>query len=662
MSGREDPKRRQNEEVRPRTAHSSSARARVFDFDPYAEDGREELGFADVRERRFVSASGGGTEEEEAGRARGTGAAAGIFRTGSAETERAREADGERENPPPASNEKRFMKTASFLRGTCRAIGRRLTQWSDHLFRDERAEFPREERAVWSEGEGDEIRGRRKTGGATLSDAATEREEQSGEEEARLRSRLDEMDRVLEHSDSASFYRYELRGEGNLLGVTEEQSRGNEGSAARASSALSFAGRKQDKPPRGTGKERSRTARSLSRNEANSAAQRKNALPRPAFADGIYLAENTVSDEVGERIRSRRWRRLWRSLSVLTLCTGIFLFLFAERCSLFEIVHDPQRIYQIRAKAVTAERNSAQAKAEMEAIRKVLTEISQNKNRLSLAGENNGLFVDDTKINESFDRSRIQSDKIYLYNLTDDVPVFAWKAQQSGDCGAITQIFTTALYMEVLKNPQKFVQVPPEIVRYLYEQTAKQSGFDPGEQCMMIDLAYGAVLEGATDCAMAEAYYVSGKQSEFVRLLNERAQKLGLRNTHFANASGLPSDQHYASAEDLAVFFREVVKMPRMLKIITTRKHRSAESEHRPDGLEMKNNVLEYFDKHPIAGVKILGGRSGANPKSGRSLLTLSEKNGKRYILVTLEANRDRGTDAKDHYEDHRMILSELLK
>ena len=81
---------------------------------------------------------------------------------------------------------------------------------------------------------------------------------------------------------------------------------------------------------------------------------------------------------------------------------------------------------------------------------------------------------------------------------------------------------------------------------------------DYEEKISLKDLLYGLMLSSGNDAALALAYAVGGTPEGFVELMNEKAQVLGLKNTHFVNPHGLHDADHYTSAYDLALICSEV--------------------------------------------------------------------------------------------------------
>src|SRR5690606_11198838 len=79
------------------------------------------------------------------------------------------------------------------------------------------------------------------------------------------------------------------------------------------------------------------------------------------------------------------------------------------------------------------------------------------------------------------------------------------------------------------------------------------SGFEVNQSAPLVEMEKGMVVQSGNDAAIALAEHVAGSEQAFVALMNQYAQRLGLTNTHFANATGLPDEGHVSTARDLAM-------------------------------------------------------------------------------------------------------------
>ena len=149
----------------------------------------------------------------------------------------------------------------------------------------------------------------------------------------------------------------------------------------------------------------------------------------------------------------------------------------------------------------------------------------------------------------------------------------------------------------------------------------------------MVEFSHDAVFSVPTDgskmgmdageAANAAGEYISGSIEDFVALMNERAEEMGCKDTHFMNPNGLHDPQHYTSAYDLAVISSHFYKK---------NKHRLINGEIPYDG--------------------ILGGKTGYTDDSRQTLVTCAEQNGMRLVCVVLkEESPDQFTDTVELFD-----------
>ncbi len=156
-----------------------------------------------------------------------------------------------------------------------------------------------------------------------------------------------------------------------------------------------------------------------------------------------------------------------------------------------------------------------------------------------------------------------------------------------------------------------------------------------GEKVSVETLVYGLMLKSGNDAAVALAEYISGSEKEFVKLMNEKAQSLGLVNTKFANPHGLYAEDHYTTAYELAQLARYAMKNRKFAEIVNTEKYR----EQPPEDREMHyiNNANKLIKMYAEAD----GIKPGFTPETGRTLVGSFTKNGWQVITVTLNCADD---------------------
>ena len=147
-------------------------------------------------------------------------------------------------------------------------------------------------------------------------------------------------------------------------------------------------------------------------------------------------------------------------------------------------------------------------------------------------------------------------------------------------------------------------------------------------QATVIDILRGIIIQSGNDASKAIAEHMAGSEDGFAKLMNAEAQRLGMTHTHFVNATGLPDPAHKASARDLAILARAIIRDSADYYPIY------AEREFKYNNIKQGNrNALLYTDS-TVDGLK-----TGHTDEAGFCLVTSSKRNGMRLITVILNTS-----------------------
>lgn len=200
---------------------------------------------------------------------------------------------------------------------------------------------------------------------------------------------------------------------------------------------------------------------------------------------------------------------------------------------------------------------------------------------------------------------------------------------------SLTKIMTVLTALEQLKDVNQTVTLSYDYFQELYDQDASRAGFDPGEEARIIDLMYGAILPSGAECCRELALQAAGSEQDFAVLMNAKAEKLGLSNTHFCNSTGLHDPEQYSTAEDIAKLLRDALKNETFYQIITSKYYSVPPSNVHPDGFTFYGTMFKGMEDPTVNGGQILGGKTGYTGEAGHCLASFAEVNGRDYILVT---------------------------
>ena len=162
------------------------------------------------------------------------------------------------------------------------------------------------------------------------------------------------------------------------------------------------------------------------------------------------------------------------------------------------------------------------------------------------------------------------------------------------------------------------------------------------------------MLRSGNDAARMIATFVSGSEEEFVKVMNQYAKMLGMKDTVFYNASGLPTPHgNYSSCYDMALLTRYAMKSSVYREIVSTKKYKLTTNK-KTYIWNNKNKLLKYDF--------ITGGKTGYTEESGRTLVSSATINNMNLIVVTIRDSDDWNTHldlynyAKDNYYSYRVL------
>ena len=159
---------------------------------------------------------------------------------------------------------------------------------------------------------------------------------------------------------------------------------------------------------------------------------------------------------------------------------------------------------------------------------------------------------------------------------------------------------------------------------------------DYGEELSLKDACYAAIMASANDASNVLAEAVGGSQNEFAEMMNEAAAAAGSKNTHFANAHGLPDEDHYTTAYDMAMITRMAIQNADFAEIFGTVKYEMQPTNKQKDVryFASGNDMLkkgEFFYEYAT------GGKIGWTEDAGYTIVTTASKDGVNLIAVVLK-------------------------
>lgn len=159
-----------------------------------------------------------------------------------------------------------------------------------------------------------------------------------------------------------------------------------------------------------------------------------------------------------------------------------------------------------------------------------------------------------------------------------------------------------------------------------------------GDQLTFANLLHGALMKSANDACVALAEQIAGSETAFIRNMNLQACLLGCTDTNFCNTNGLPAENHYSSAYDLAVMTRVAMQNDTFAQIVQQQEYMVRWLDGRRLLVHNTNRLLREY---PGA----IGVKTGTTNEAGQCLIAVAEKEGNRIIVVVLKS-KNRFLDA----------------
>lgn len=163
-----------------------------------------------------------------------------------------------------------------------------------------------------------------------------------------------------------------------------------------------------------------------------------------------------------------------------------------------------------------------------------------------------------------------------------------------------------------------------------------------GDTMTVEDCLYALLLASVNQAANALAEHVAGSMSDFVDMMNEKIAELGCTESHFANPSGLNSDDQVVTAYDMTKIAAAAYSNPKLLEISSAKSRKVGPTTNNPDGVNVRNEhrlVITEDTSSEFYCPEAVAGKTGYLLKAGNTLVTYGEKDGRRVVSVILKGS-----------------------
>ena len=214
---------------------------------------------------------------------------------------------------------------------------------------------------------------------------------------------------------------------------------------------------------------------------------------------------------------------------------------------------------------------------------------------------------------------------------------------------SVTKVMTMLLIYEAEQAGQFAWDDTVTVSEHAASMGGSQVFLEEGETQTAADMTKCIAIASANDAAVAMAEFVAGSEDAFVQRMNERAQELGMTDTHFENACGLDTDGHITSAYDIALMSRELMRnFPEIQQYTTTWQDSIVHHTRRGEetfGLTNTNKLIQWYDG-------ATGLKTGSTGNALYCLSATAERDGMNLIAVVMAA-----PDFKTRFQEAMQLL-----
>ena len=230
-----------------------------------------------------------------------------------------------------------------------------------------------------------------------------------------------------------------------------------------------------------------------------------------------------------------------------------------------------------------------------------------------------------------------------LMEKTTGTVLYAKDEHTPREPASVTKIMTLLLTMEAIDSGQLSYDDVVTASARAASMGGSQIWLKEGEQMTVRDLLKAVCVVSGNDAAVALGEHLAGSEAAFVEKMNARAAELGMNDTHFVNACGLPAEGHVTSAHDIAVMSRELILNHPDVRQFTTLWMDSLRGG--ASMLVNTNKLIRYYDG-------ATGLKTGSTDAAGYCVSATAERGGMELIAVVMK-----GKTSDERFADARAML-----
>ena len=222
--------------------------------------------------------------------------------------------------------------------------------------------------------------------------------------------------------------------------------------------------------------------------------------------------------------------------------------------------------------------------------------------------------------------------KAYLLkDFNSNYVIASQKSNMRIEPASLTKIMTAYLSFKALKNGHLSLTQTLPVSEVAWKVEGSKMFIEPNKPVTVDELLHGMIIQSGNDASITLADGIAGTEAQFADMMNKEAERLGMKNTHYVNATGLPDAQHYTTADDLMTLAAALIRdFPDQYQRLYSVKEYTYNKITQPN-----RNRLLWLDPN------VDGMKTGHTETAGYCLIASAKRDGIRRISVVLGAPTD---------------------
>lgn len=212
----------------------------------------------------------------------------------------------------------------------------------------------------------------------------------------------------------------------------------------------------------------------------------------------------------------------------------------------------------------------------------------------------------------------------YLYDASSGQELFSANSDARVEPASLTKLMTAYLSFAAIKQGKLKLEQTLPVSEHAWRAEGSRMFIDLKTPVTVDELLHGVIIQSGNDASIALAEAIGGSEESFAQMMNREAQRLGMKNTSFRNATGLPDPQHYSTARDLAALANALIRdFPEFYPLYSTKQYRY-------------NNITQPNRNRLLWSDPYVDGMKTGHTKAAGYCLVASAKRGERRLISVM--------------------------